>query len=48
MAGKTSNGGLAEPDANPRIVPMRVIVCGLMRTGTLSELPMPPFSAATC
>ena len=39
MATKTSNGGLAESAANPRIVPMRVIVCGLMRTGTLSELP---------
>ncbi|KKA31085.1 hypothetical protein TD95_001794 [Thielaviopsis punctulata] len=33
---KYTNGGVAEKDANPRIVPMRVIVCGLMRTGTLS------------
>ena len=37
MSTKTTNGGLAESAANPRIVPMRVIVCGLMRTGTLSE-----------
>lgn len=39
MASKTSNGNLAERDASPRIVPMRVIVCGLMRTGTLSTEP---------
>ena len=43
MEGKTTNGGLAEPAANPRIVPMRVIVCGLMRTGTLSESPSHPY-----
>lgn len=31
-----SDGEVAKTVANPRIVPMRVIVCGLMRTGTLS------------
>ncbi|PKS07154.1 hypothetical protein jhhlp_005754 [Lomentospora prolificans] len=36
MAPKTSSGNLAEQVASPRIVPMKVIVCGLMRTGTLS------------
>jgi hypothetical protein len=42
MATKISNGGLAETAADPRIVPMRVIVCGLMRTGTLSKSSLNP------
>ena len=48
MATKMSNGKttLDVKGENPRIVPMRVIVCGLMRTGTLSE-PLPPLSPSS-
>lgn len=40
MASSSSTQGSVTTRANPdRIVPMRVIVCGVHRTGTLSMFP---------